>query len=105
MCKMFVQILTRTNINVLWTDPCCSVGPPDAVLSCEFRTEKDQNPRIEWKKKGKAVTFVYFNNKFTSEWRQSFNGWPLQAEKKKNWCPAVALSITPSSLTETDSAF
>uniref|UniRef100_A0A3B4A742 Ig-like domain-containing protein n=1 Tax=Periophthalmus magnuspinnatus TaxID=409849 RepID=A0A3B4A742_9GOBI len=25
----------------------------DAVLSCEFRTEKDQNPRIEWKKKGK----------------------------------------------------
>uniref|UniRef100_A0A3P8SEK3 Junctional adhesion molecule 2b n=1 Tax=Amphiprion percula TaxID=161767 RepID=A0A3P8SEK3_AMPPE len=37
----------------------------DAVLSCEFRTEKDQNPRIEWKKRGKAVTFVYFNNKFT----------------------------------------
>ncbi|XP_015821650.1 junctional adhesion molecule 2b isoform X1 [Nothobranchius furzeri] len=36
----------------------------DAVLSCEFRTEKDQNPRIEWKKKGKGVTFVYFNNKF-----------------------------------------
>lgn len=40
---------------------------PDAVLSCEFRTEKDQNPRIEWKKKGKAVTFVYFNGKFPSE--------------------------------------
>ena len=58
MCKLFVQILTRTNINVLWTDPCCSVGPPDAVLSCEFRTEKDQNPRIERKKKGKAITFV-----------------------------------------------
>ncbi|CAL9690043.1 unnamed protein product [Knipowitschia caucasica] len=38
----------------------------DAVLSCEFRTEKDQNPRIEWKKKGKGVTFVYFNNRFTS---------------------------------------
>ncbi|XP_057708438.1 junctional adhesion molecule 2b isoform X1 [Corythoichthys intestinalis] len=38
----------------------------DAVLSCNFRTEKEQNPRIEWKKKGKAVTFVYFNNKFTS---------------------------------------
>ncbi|XP_061697480.1 junctional adhesion molecule 2b [Syngnathoides biaculeatus] len=36
----------------------------DAVLSCDFRTEKDQNPRIEWKKKEKAVTFVYFNNKF-----------------------------------------
>ncbi|XP_056907892.1 junctional adhesion molecule 2b [Takifugu flavidus] len=38
----------------------------DAVLSCEFRTEKDQNPRIEWKRTGKAVTFVYFNNKFNS---------------------------------------
>ncbi|XP_035460288.1 junctional adhesion molecule 2b isoform X1 [Scophthalmus maximus] len=37
----------------------------DAVLACEFRTEKDQNPRIEWKKRGKAVTFVYFNDKFT----------------------------------------
>ncbi len=40
---------------------------PDAVLSCDFKTEKDQNPRIEWKKKGKAVTFVYFNHKFTRE--------------------------------------
>lgn len=39
----------------------------DAVLSCEFKTEKDQNPRIEWKKKGKGVTFVYFNHKFTGE--------------------------------------
>ncbi|XP_068185448.1 junctional adhesion molecule 2b [Antennarius striatus] len=40
----------------------------DAVLTCEFRTEKDQNPRIEWKKKGKAVTFVYFNHKFTGSY-------------------------------------
>ncbi|XP_067373360.1 junctional adhesion molecule 2b isoform X2 [Channa argus] len=40
----------------------------DAVLACEFRTEKDQNPRIEWKKKGKGVTFVYFNNKFTGSY-------------------------------------
>ncbi|XP_028993754.1 junctional adhesion molecule 2b [Betta splendens] len=40
----------------------------DAVLSCEFRTEKDQNPRIEWKKRGKGVTFVYFNNKFTGSY-------------------------------------
>ncbi|XP_034550658.1 junctional adhesion molecule 2b [Notolabrus celidotus] len=36
----------------------------DAVLSCEFRTEKDQSPRIEWKKTGKGVKFVYFNHKF-----------------------------------------
>uniref|UniRef100_A0A3P9JD52 Junctional adhesion molecule 2b n=1 Tax=Oryzias latipes TaxID=8090 RepID=A0A3P9JD52_ORYLA len=40
----------------------------DAVLLCEFRTEKDHNPRIEWKKKGKGVTFVYFNNKFTGSY-------------------------------------
>uniref|UniRef100_A0A665WSS8 Junctional adhesion molecule 2b n=1 Tax=Echeneis naucrates TaxID=173247 RepID=A0A665WSS8_ECHNA len=40
----------------------------DAVLACEFMTEKDQNPRIEWKKKGKGVTFVYFNNKFTGSY-------------------------------------
>uniref|UniRef100_A0A3B4GBE3 Junctional adhesion molecule 2b n=1 Tax=Pundamilia nyererei TaxID=303518 RepID=A0A3B4GBE3_9CICH len=40
----------------------------DAVLSCEFKTEKDQNPRIEWKKKGKGVTFVYFNHKFTGSY-------------------------------------
>uniref|UniRef100_A0A8C7X3G4 Junctional adhesion molecule 2b n=1 Tax=Oryzias sinensis TaxID=183150 RepID=A0A8C7X3G4_9TELE len=33
-----------------------------------FRTEKDHNPRIEWKKKGKGVTFVYFNNKFTGSY-------------------------------------
>uniref|UniRef100_UPI0037E79B4E junctional adhesion molecule 2b n=1 Tax=Semicossyphus pulcher TaxID=241346 RepID=UPI0037E79B4E len=36
----------------------------DAVLSCEFRTEKDQSPRIEWKKRGKGVTFVYYDQKF-----------------------------------------
>uniref|UniRef100_A0A3Q4G9I6 Junctional adhesion molecule 2b n=1 Tax=Neolamprologus brichardi TaxID=32507 RepID=A0A3Q4G9I6_NEOBR len=33
-----------------------------------FKTEKDQNPRIEWKKKGKGVTFVYFNHKFTGSY-------------------------------------
>ncbi|KAG7502937.1 junctional adhesion molecule B-like [Solea senegalensis] len=42
----------------------------DAVLTCEFRTEKDQNPRIEWKKKGKGVTFVYFNHKFTGPYAE-----------------------------------
>ncbi|XP_034720915.1 junctional adhesion molecule 2a isoform X1 [Etheostoma cragini] len=36
----------------------------DAVLSCTFRTEKDQNPRIEWKKKGKDISFVYFDGQF-----------------------------------------
>ncbi|XP_023249113.1 junctional adhesion molecule B isoform X1 [Seriola lalandi dorsalis] len=36
----------------------------DAVLSCMFRTERDQNPRIEWKKKGKDVSFMYYDGHF-----------------------------------------
>ncbi|KAM7365339.1 hypothetical protein PAMP_016273 [Pampus punctatissimus] len=36
----------------------------EAVLSCMFHTERDQNPRIEWKKKGKDVSFVYFDGHF-----------------------------------------
>uniref|UniRef100_A0A8C6V1V3 Junctional adhesion molecule 2a n=1 Tax=Neogobius melanostomus TaxID=47308 RepID=A0A8C6V1V3_9GOBI len=35
-----------------------------AELSCTFRTERDQNPRIEWKKRGKDVSFVYFDGHF-----------------------------------------
>lgn len=37
---------------------------PDAVLSCIFQTEVDQEPRIEWKKTGKDVSFVYFKDHF-----------------------------------------
>ncbi|XP_050976332.1 junctional adhesion molecule 2A isoform X2 [Labeo rohita] len=36
----------------------------DAELSCEFRTEKDNNPRIEWKKIDKDVSFVYYGSRF-----------------------------------------
>lgn len=39
----------------------------DAVLSCEFKTEIDQKPRIEWKKKDKEVSFVYFEGSFTGD--------------------------------------
>ncbi|XP_077368498.1 junctional adhesion molecule 2A isoform X2 [Festucalex cinctus] len=48
----------------------------DAVLSCMFRTERDQNPRIEWKKKGKDVSFVYFDGHFRGpfEGRASIEG-------------------------------
>ncbi|KAJ8405942.1 hypothetical protein AAFF_G00308300 [Aldrovandia affinis] len=42
----------------------------DAVLSCVFKTEKDNNPRIEWKKKGKGISYVYFDGRF----RGSFAG-------------------------------
>lgn len=36
----------------------------EAVLSCMFHTERDPHPRIEWKKKGKDVSFVYFEGHF-----------------------------------------
>ncbi|KAL4636305.1 junctional adhesion molecule B [Arapaima gigas] len=39
----------------------------DATLSCEFKTEKDTLPRIEWKKKGKDVSFVYYNSDFIGD--------------------------------------
>jgi len=42
-----------------------SVLSKDAVLSCEFRTEKETNPRVEWKKRGKEVSYVYFDGDFT----------------------------------------
>lgn len=34
------------------------------MLSCIFHTEKDTEPRIEWKKKGKDVSFVYYDGQF-----------------------------------------
>ncbi|XP_033957137.1 junctional adhesion molecule 2A isoform X1 [Pseudochaenichthys georgianus] len=48
----------------------------DAVLSCRFRTEKDQNPRIEWKKKGRGVSLVYYDGHFKApfEGRASIEG-------------------------------
>ncbi|XP_048848052.1 junctional adhesion molecule 2A [Brienomyrus brachyistius] len=39
----------------------------DAVLSCEFKTEVDDKPRIEWKKRGKDVSLIYYQNKFTGD--------------------------------------
>ncbi|XP_028287610.1 junctional adhesion molecule 2A isoform X2 [Parambassis ranga] len=48
----------------------------DAVLSCIFHTEKDPHPRIEWKKRGKDVSFVYFDGHFKGpfEGRASIEG-------------------------------
>ncbi|XP_028810324.1 junctional adhesion molecule 2A isoform X2 [Denticeps clupeoides] len=36
----------------------------EAYLSCLYRTQEDRNPRIEWKKKGKDTSFVYYDGKF-----------------------------------------
>ncbi|XP_047670553.1 junctional adhesion molecule 2b [Tachysurus fulvidraco] len=41
----------------------------DAVLSCKFQTEKETNPRIEWKKKGQNVSYVYFDGEFAGEFK------------------------------------
>ncbi|XP_045912385.1 junctional adhesion molecule 2A isoform X1 [Micropterus dolomieu] len=48
----------------------------DAMLSCVFHTEKDQSPRIEWKKKGKGVSFVYYDGQFKApfEGRATIDG-------------------------------
>ncbi|XP_051284236.1 junctional adhesion molecule 2A isoform X3 [Dicentrarchus labrax] len=48
----------------------------DAVLSCTFHTEREQDPRIEWKKKGKDVSFVYYGGHFRGpfEGRATING-------------------------------
>uniref|UniRef100_H3BYR5 Junctional adhesion molecule 2a n=1 Tax=Tetraodon nigroviridis TaxID=99883 RepID=H3BYR5_TETNG len=56
---------------------------PDAVLSCMFQTEKEQNPRIEWKKKGKDVSFVYFDGHFKGpfEGRASIEGATVTLKK------------------------
>lgn len=43
-----------------------------------FQTEKELKPRIEWKKKGKEVSFVYFGDQFRGEQRaapKAFRGW------------------------------
>ncbi|KAJ3584398.1 hypothetical protein NHX12_014893 [Muraenolepis orangiensis] len=48
----------------------------DAELSCQFHTERDQHPRIEWKKKGHDVSFVYYDGHFRGpfEGRASIQG-------------------------------
>ncbi|KAM4711054.1 junctional adhesion molecule 2A isoform 2-T3 [Anableps anableps] len=48
----------------------------DVELSCLFHTERDPNPRIEWKKKAKEVSFVYFDRRFRGpfEGRATING-------------------------------
>ncbi|XP_075996735.1 junctional adhesion molecule 2A isoform X2 [Genypterus blacodes] len=48
----------------------------DAVLSCVFRTEREQHPRIEWKKRAEGVSFVYYDGHFREpyEGRASIDG-------------------------------
>ncbi|KAF5902605.1 junctional adhesion molecule B isoform X1, partial [Clarias magur] len=54
-----------------------------ATLSCDFKTEKDQNPRIEWKKKDKDTSFVYYNGSFTEPFmgRATIKGATIELQK------------------------
>ncbi|KAJ3591639.1 hypothetical protein NHX12_006771, partial [Muraenolepis orangiensis] len=72
-----LQILSSQSVTVTSSRPAVDVHEhTDAVLACEFKTERDPNPRIEWKKKGKAVTFVYFDGNFSGSYagRASMEG-------------------------------
>ncbi|XP_059896255.1 junctional adhesion molecule 2b isoform X1 [Gadus macrocephalus] len=72
-----LQTPTTRSVTVTSSKPKVDVHEhTDAVLACEFKTEKDQNPRIEWKKKGKGVTFVYFDGSFSGSYagRASMEG-------------------------------
>ncbi|KAK3530166.1 hypothetical protein QTP86_017742 [Hemibagrus guttatus] len=63
---LFLQIVPVAPVTVTTSSPIVKVEEySEARLSCEFKTEKDQNPRIEWKKKDMDTSFVYFNNNFT----------------------------------------
>lgn len=46
-----------------------------------FHTENDQNPRIEWKKKGKDVSFVYFDGSFRGKKKKPAALYPLDCKQ------------------------
>ncbi|XP_051982461.1 junctional adhesion molecule 2A-like [Xyrauchen texanus] len=62
---ILIQSVSVTPVTVTSQNPRVRVQEySDAELSCEFKTEIDNNPRIEWKKKDKDVSFVYFEGHF-----------------------------------------
>uniref|UniRef100_A0A3Q2G317 Junctional adhesion molecule 2a n=2 Tax=Cyprinodon variegatus TaxID=28743 RepID=A0A3Q2G317_CYPVA len=84
----------------------------DAVLSCQFHTEVDQNPRIEWKKKTKEtqeVSFVYFEGRFKGpfEGRATINGATVTLHKVTQedageYRCEISASLDPVTLGETN---
>lgn len=65
---IFLQSPPTTPVTVFTSRPKVEVREgADAVLSCEFKTENEQNPRIEWKKKDMDVSFVYFEGNFRGD--------------------------------------
>lgn len=72
LALLFMQCLPTTAVTVYTSIPHVEVQEfKDAVLSCEFKTEREEHPRIEWKRRGVApgndVSFVYFNGHFKGE--------------------------------------
>ncbi|XP_060716871.1 junctional adhesion molecule 2A [Tachysurus vachellii] len=63
---LLLQNVPVVPVTVTTSSPVVKVEEySEARLSCEFKTEKDQNPRIEWKRKETGTSFVYFDNNFT----------------------------------------
>ncbi|XP_012675207.2 junctional adhesion molecule 2A isoform X2 [Clupea harengus] len=72
---ILLQILPSAPVTVFTTAPIVEVRESQAAsLSCEFKTEKDEQPRIEWKKtrgtSSSSPDFVYFGEEF----RKNFKG-------------------------------
>ncbi|XP_063068428.1 junctional adhesion molecule 2A [Engraulis encrasicolus] len=73
MFAILLQVLPSCAVVVFTREPVVEVHEDaEARLSCEFKTQRDESPRIEWKKtKGTMSTspdFVYFKEEF----RKSF---------------------------------
>ncbi|XP_050975589.1 LOW QUALITY PROTEIN: GA-binding protein alpha chain [Labeo rohita] len=67
---MLLYIPSSDPVTVTTSKPKVEVHEnTNAVLSCEFKTEKETNPRVEWKKRGKDVSYVYFDGDFTGPFK------------------------------------
>ncbi|XP_026060628.1 junctional adhesion molecule B-like isoform X1 [Carassius auratus] len=81
---VLIQSATVVPVTVTSRSPGVEVREfSDAVLSCEFSTENEKNPRIEWKKIDKHVALVYFESHFTESLqdRAEINGATVTLKK------------------------
>ncbi|XP_065108015.1 junctional adhesion molecule 2b isoform X1 [Paramisgurnus dabryanus] len=67
---MLINFLISACVTVTTRKPKVEVHEnTNAVLFCEFRTERETNPRVEWKKRGRDVSYVYFDGEFTDSFK------------------------------------
>ncbi|XP_046694385.1 junctional adhesion molecule 2A isoform X2 [Silurus meridionalis] len=65
LLALLIHSVPVTPVTVSSSSPIVKVEEnSEAKLSCEFKTEKDKKPRIEWKKKDKNTFFVFYNDTF-----------------------------------------